>query len=351
MKVKKISISGDPRECGQQYGSQCKELIHICIENYKKFIFNDTRMNWEMACKAAMRYEKSIMGFRPEYIEEMKGIAEGAQVEYAEIMAINCRSELRAMSDAIPLECTTMAVMPSVSADGHTYTGQNWDNNFIQRECMVIVQIHETGKPTVMLFTEAGFIGGKGINDSGVSLLLNALFVGYEFEGIPLHIKMRGALDSTNISDAYSVAAQGMTGAGGNLMLGTDGAAISEELTLHEVDGILPTGGIITHTNHILSPRLQSIPDQFRTNGSSFLRLARADELLRSQTRITKEYLFELFRDQVGYPHGICTHAIGNVAPEKQYSTNYSVLFDNTDKIAYYCAGYPDEGEYEKYSF
>ncbi len=100
--------------------------------------------------------------------------------------------------------------------------------------------------------------------------------------------KMRAALDGTNISQAYFLnAANGPTGTGGNLMLGCDGAAISEELTLHEVDGILPINGIITHTNHILSPRLQHIPDYFRTKWEApSWRLCRADELLKGKKNI-----------------------------------------------------------------
>lgn len=216
---------------------------------------------------------------------------------------------------------------------------------------MVVLKIHQENEPTVMLFTEAGFIGGKGINSTGVSLLLNALFVGYEKDAVPLHIKMRAALDGTNISQAYSNAANGPTGTGGNLMLGCDGAAISEELTLHEVDGILPINGIITHTNHILSPRLQHIPDYFRTNGSSFLRLCRADELLKGKKNIDQSYIRSVFSDHAGYPLGLCTHPIADQPDWMQYSTNYTVIFDNTEKKAYFCAGNPCEGEFKELGF
>ena len=351
MRVMEIEISGSPYERGLQYGKSCKGLIDVCISNYQQYIYHDTGMDWNVACRLATVYKKQIEDFNPKYIMEMQGIADGAGRRFEEILAINCRSELRAMSGYVPAECTTVAILPSASADGHTYTGQNWDNQTLQRECMVVLKIHQENEPTVMLFTEAGFIGGKGINSTGVSLLLNALFVGYEKDAVPLHIKMRAALDGTNISQAYSNAANGPTGTGGNLMLGCDGAAISEELTLHEVDGILPINGIITHTNHILSPRLQHIPDYFRTNGSSFLRLCRADELLKGKKIIDQSYIRSVFSDHAGYPLGLCTHPIADQPDWMQYSTNYTVIFDNTEKKAYFCAGNPCEGEFKELGF
>lgn len=351
MDVLNIEISGSPYERGVEYGQKARKQIDICISNYEQYIFHDTGMDWSTACRVAKVYLPKIEAFDKDYIAEMRGIADGSGHSFEEILAINCRSELRAMSGLVPAECTTLAVLPSASANGHTYTAQNWDNQRLQRDCMVIVKIHQENKPTVMLFTEAGFIGGKGINSEGVSLLLNALFLGYERDAVPLHIKMRGALDSTNISSAYSRAAYGATGTGGNLMLGCDGAAISEELALHAVDGLLPHHGVLAHTNHVLSPRLQGITDLFRTNGSSFLRLCRAKELLESEKSITLEYLKRVLSDHVSSPLGICTHPIASEPDWKQYCTNYSLIFDNTEKTAYFCAGNPCEGTYKAYRF
>lgn len=351
MNVREIEMRGSPYECGLAHGKNAADLIKICIANYADYIRNDNGMSWNEAQRTAKScYEEKIRAFQPELLEEMHGIADGAAVGYEEILAINCRSELRAMAGDPPAECTTVAVLGTRSADGHTYTGQNWDNNTAQRECMVILKIYQNGKPEVMLFTEAGFVGGKGLNGEGIGLLLNALFVGSETDAIPLHIKMRAALNCGNISDAYSAAARENTGSGGNLMLGSDGAVICEELTLHEVDGLLPANGVLAHTNHILSPRMQHIPDRYRVNGSSFLRLERAQELLRVSAAPDKAYMYRILGDKVGYPHSIATYALEEVEYKKQYSTNYSIVFDHTERAAYFCAGYPDPENYKRYA-
>jgi len=349
MEARVIEISGKPYDRGVQYGKQAKDLIDICISNYSRYIAIDSGMDWAMARRVATGYKKRIEAFRPDYIDEMKGIADGAGCEFEDILALNCRSELRAMSGYVPAECTAFGVLPLRSADGHTYTGQNWDNQTLQRKCMVIVKIRRDDGPDVMLFTEAGFIGGKGMNGNGVSLMLNALFVGYEKEALPLHIKMRAAVECGDISSAFSALATGATGVGANLLLGTEGMAVSLELLPHDNDAILPTDGIVVHTNHILSPRFAGVKDNYRNDGSTFLRFARADCLLRSKDKVSKDDIIAMLSDHSGYPFGICTHVVESDPEDMQYSTNYSVIVDNTEKVAYYCCGNPCEGEFKAY--
>ena len=233
-------------------------------------VANATGMTWQQAGDEAMHFAPAIDKFRPDYLEEMKGIAEGAGVSFADILAINCRSELFAMKMDKPSElepeCTAFAIMPSASKNGHVLAGQTWDFMYPLRDCMVIVHIAQEDKPDILLFTEAGFIGGKGMNSCGVSLTLNAMQAGHDWHGIPLHIKMRAALDSTYVAEAYGNAASGITAVGGNLILTSgDGVALSLEITPKGVDAILPENGMILHTNHMLSGMLlNKVADQHR---------------------------------------------------------------------------------------
>ena len=95
MRVMEIEISGSPYERGLQYGKSCKGLIDVCISNYQQYIYHDTGMDWNVACRLATVYKKQIEDFNPKYIMEMQGIADGAGRRFEEILAINCRSELR----------------------------------------------------------------------------------------------------------------------------------------------------------------------------------------------------------------------------------------------------------------
>lgn len=76
MRVMEIEISGSPYERGLQYGKSCKGLIDVCISNYQQYIYHDTGMDWNVACRLATVYKKQIEDFNPKYIMEMQGIAE-----------------------------------------------------------------------------------------------------------------------------------------------------------------------------------------------------------------------------------------------------------------------------------
>ncbi len=349
--VTEVFLKGNSYERGVCYGETAAPAIKRCIAHYAEYIRKNTGMDWETACEKAKMFENSIREFRPEYLDEMKGIAEGAKVSYNDILAINCRSELNSMKQGALPECTAFAVMPSASRDGHVLAGQNWDNCYGQRDCMVIVHIYQENKPDVLLFTEAGFVGGKGMNSNGLSLTLNALETGFDPNGVPLHIKMRAALDSEHIAQAYENVTKPLSAVGANLIITSgDGVALSAELTPYGVDAILPENGVITHTNHLLIPILQQkSPDYWRTWGTTFVRLCRIREILGEHKKIDKECLYQMLRDHGGYPCSICYHPQEDESVIETMSTNYSVVMDTTERTAYFCAGQPCENEFKEY--
>lgn len=80
-------------------------------------------MDWETVKTFALKYDTFLAERFPEYVEEMKGVAQGAGKEYADILALNVRTEIAfgAFSDG----CTAVAMR---SGDGgRSLLGQNWD--------------------------------------------------------------------------------------------------------------------------------------------------------------------------------------------------------------------------------
>lgn len=68
-----------------------------------------------------MQYEPFLSSRVPAYLEEMAGLAKGAGVALADIIAINVRTEITfgMFSDG----CTSL----SWKGDGFDYVAQNWD--------------------------------------------------------------------------------------------------------------------------------------------------------------------------------------------------------------------------------
>lgn len=89
-----IKVSGTPYERGFQYGSQAKERIRKVIEEYKVLFEKEAFITWDKAYELSKPYRKEIEKYRPDLVEEMQGIADGAGLDFNTILTLNCRSEI-----------------------------------------------------------------------------------------------------------------------------------------------------------------------------------------------------------------------------------------------------------------
>lgn len=128
---KKVVLSGTPRERGVTYGRECAALIERTISDYTRYFDNKKNLSWSYVKEMAQKFIPAIEAFAPELMEEMRGIAEGANRSFDEILAVNCRSELLRFEGShdggASDECSCIGVMPERTKNGHVMTAQNWD--------------------------------------------------------------------------------------------------------------------------------------------------------------------------------------------------------------------------------
>ena len=357
--VKEIVLSGSPYEMGCKYGREAKKEIALSIDSYTKLFEHSKHISWEKAGEICRRYVPAIEKLDAGYVDEMRGVADGAGVRFEDILALNCRSEILHSSvvrddpDGIS-ECTAFSVMPSAAHDGHVLAGQSWDYIYAQKDAVVMIHILADGnRPEIVFFPEAGMIGGKGMNGSGISLTLNALFSqGYSY-GVPIHIRMRKILECSRIHEAFRTCVAGPFPGSGNLMISCrDGLSIDVEMDAKGHEVILPENDILYHTNHFIGPTM-ILRHPSASSVTTYFRLERMQQLLRNKTDITVENLKALLRDHVGYPTSICAHSS---IPEEEdpimsSGTNFGLIMDLTDLKLYFAIGNPCESEFEEFSF
>lgn len=94
-------------------------------------MFAGKKIDWETGKRLAKTYEKKVIAFDPDLVEEMKGIADGAGLTYEDILTINCRSEVTMMEEISKTlaaldepedGCTAFAMMPSVTRMARPFT-------------------------------------------------------------------------------------------------------------------------------------------------------------------------------------------------------------------------------------
>ncbi len=339
-----ISISGNASERGRQYGVAVSDRIRNTIAFYKE-MFRTYGVSWQEAQKRAESFIPYIRDYFSEGLEEMQGIARGAELDFADILAINCRSEILF---AFPDGCSCIGTLSAMTKDGHVYLAQNWDWLRAVDNCVVIVKIEQPRYPRMIMCAEAGIIGGKGLNDAGIGVCLNALSVGRGKPGVPLHVIYRKILTQTSISNALGVIASANRAGSGNFALGSSqDFLLNVEFTPDNFDvSAASETKPLLHTNHYLSSIFKA-EDTFKHDlPDTFIRLNRLERLTASLTnKLNRETILSILRDHKNEPDSICSHEDPNDPPGKRLCTIYAVVLDLTEKCLWITEGCPCSSE------
>jgi isopenicillin-N N-acyltransferase-like protein len=326
-----IKVSGSPRECGVTYGKAAKNLIHHNIEYYIGIWSRICGMNEKEALsKASMTPTPSGM----DSLTKRSRIAEGSGSKLEEILAINTRYELTFSQVKLPpAECTALAVLPDGTNLGHTLLAQNLDYRPGVKEGCVTLEIRAEGKPAVLLHTEAGAVGHKGVNQHGIGITLNALVSDADhFEPHPpILAQCRKVLNSKNMNEAMGAILLTKRSCSSNVIIAqAGGVAVSLETNPLDTSIIVPENGHIAHTNHFIGTRALAVKDTFvKQVPNSVYRLSRTNQALRRwDGRVSIEGIKEMLRDHFGNPHSVCCHTKPDFIPDMQSETVASVIMD-----------------------
>ncbi len=93
-----IEVSGPPHERGRQYGRQAATRIRKGIAHYTAQL---ARLSLDRAGIASLvrSYTPVIESFDPTHLEEMRGIAAGADVDLPDIVLLNARTEILKLAE------------------------------------------------------------------------------------------------------------------------------------------------------------------------------------------------------------------------------------------------------------
>jgi isopenicillin-N N-acyltransferase-like protein len=317
---------------GVQHGTSAREQIAISIETYRRLFRDFVRIEWADAKSVGERYGEAIASFDPVLFDEIRGVAAGSGFELAEILALNARSEIGLGARMVD-GCTAFAAFGSATVNRATLLCQNWDWRASQHDAFVALLIRRPGKPEITMLTEAGIIGKIGFNSHGLGVCLNAIVTDQvRIDGTPLHIVLRGILESRNLGEAIETVARASIASAANFLVAQHGVgAVDIEAVPSGMDVLLPDRDVLTHTNHLLSPRFHSVRDlAVHVLPDSYPRLARARQLLEARRgKIEREAAQAILRDHANEPDGICRHEDEIGDPEgKRLQSVFSVVMD-----------------------
>jgi len=262
-----IEVSGPPRERGHQYGQLAAERIARGVSHYA-IQLQDLGLGWPEIRALVDDYLPVIERFEPAYVEEMRGIAEGAGVPFEQIALLNARTEilklgarpdLRARLAAAedPDGCTGVVALPGATRDGRLIHAQNWDWKAECAETAVVLRIRRDDGPDLLTFTEAGGLARCGLNAAGIAITANYLESDRDYcqIGVPLALIRRKVLESEHLALAmHAVYATPKSPSNNMIVSHAGGVAIDFECAPDETFQVHPQDGLLVHANHWQSP-------------------------------------------------------------------------------------------------
>ncbi len=338
-----IEVSGDPRARGLAYGEAARAEIRHSIAYYREAFAVSSGLDWPDVLVTARQWRPMIEAVAPDLLAEMDAVAEGAGLPADEILALNARGEIVRSHDsgfapAMTDGCSSFALLPEATGDGHVYCGQNWDWRAGVTPSTVMLRIVQPPKPTIIMQVEAGQIGRQGANSAGIALNANGLDGRFGTPiGLPQPVLRRLVLDCDNLRRALEVPYRVRQHIATNLLVThRDGVAVDLETTPGVHRWGLPERGVIVHGNHYQ----YGIPDPLRDT----YRLSSLDSLYRVQIiergfaalrdakepEQTRKIINATMSDHTGHPHGVCVHPDPADREVEQGITVMSSLVDLT---------------------
>ena len=362
--IPRVRVAGTAYERGRQYGAQARDRVHRSVQAYHDVLAYYTGWDWDTVRRVAEGFEAPIAGFRPAYLEEMRGIADGAGVDPADVLAINVRTEvmyaakarlapLAARAPQPPAECSAFAVAPAPAQPGATLIGQNWDWLLHANQTLVALEARQEDGPDFVTVVEAGLLAKAGLNAAGLGLVTNALVTEADVgaPGLPYHVLLRAILDCATVTEALEVLQAGPRSSSANYLIAhASGAALDVEAApgdFTRLYPLYPDQGVLLHTNHFLSPGLGPVDVSLWAMPSSAVRLQRLRAGTGQPGALTLDHFRALLADHADYPHSICSHPDPADHPLEQGATIASLLMDPNAGRVWLAAGNPCQVAYE----
>ncbi|PWB53043.1 MAG: hypothetical protein C3F13_10515 [Anaerolineales bacterium] len=339
-----IKVKGTHKEIGRQVGEAFREQIRHHLENTRDLIrctYETLELDWDGARMQGRKYLPFAQERYPEYVDELFGLSEGANVDFDDVGVVNA---LEAVTmDALHLsKCTSMAISETNTADGHVLIGHNEDWIPEDEPDVFLIHAEPDDDPPFLAMTYGALLPNIGFNAYGIAQCCDSVYPNDSRIGIPRLVVSRAILAAKTPSEAIRQCLIPRRAAGYNHLLAHESGEIySVEVSARKFAILYADDGYMVHTNHYLDPNMQVIeyePDELI---STRVRYLRANRLLRESDQHTIKTLQTIQRDHINFPNSICNHALDDMDLLDREKTVNSMVIDLTARAMHIAWGNP----------
>lgn len=297
----------------------------------------------------AKRCEKIIGQHMPELLDEIRGVAEGAEIDYDAIMTLTTTAPFD--PDEVS-GCSIVAVMPERTVDWCMIVGRNYD---------MFEDVSKKGATTYRTYPEEHYasVGNcdiwvgrwDGLNEAGLFTGTTALFLPSPKPALPGPV---GWFIGRHILDHYSKVDEVIefiknlpcTGSDGRLIADSSGKAVVIESSVEGRELRYPEDGLLILTNHAVCPAFAGKDRDSEGYADSQARYNRLRELLGGAKVIDVEVVKKAMSDHEG---GVCSHKVDFSG--RKDSTIWSVVARPGERKADIAEAHPCRAKYRMVSF
>lgn len=324
------------------------------IAAYRDVFAHYASWDWGQVREVAATFVDPIADYDPRYLEELKGIAEGAAADFLDVVAINVRTEImfaakaRDASVRLPTaaECTSFAAVGGATAP--VLVGQTWDWLVHAFDTVVVLESQGDDGPGYVTVVEAGLLAKAGFNSAGVGVVTNALVCSDDVgaPGVPYHVLLRALLDAPDPTSALVALQRAERSSSASFVIAhRDRLALGVEAMPGDFTRLLLSDpdprGLVLHTNHFRHGRFDRDDVGIWVMPDSVFRFQRIDRALTAADLGSASTYEHLLCDHAGHPDGICAHPRPDDDPMESYATVFAAVFDLTNASLRLADGQP----------
>jgi len=348
---KVIEASGSHHEIGFKLGERCKDLAESMMKDMR-IRGKAAGLTWDRVVSNARKHLPFAEEFDPEYVEWIRGYAEGSGLKFEDLFVYFCEEAGGGL-------CTDLAVNSEVTSDGAVLSAHTEDWYPLDEKHLVLIRGKPKGEPAFLAMTLGGLQIDCGLNSAGISVTQNSLYQSDVRIGVPKEFVARKILASKTIGDAIRAALPEKRGSSyNNNLCDSSGEVYSLEGSATDFCALYAHEGYLVHTNHYLSHRMKKYETAFQkanekspgAGADSIVRYNRALRLLKRELgKVTVASLANILSDHVNHPNSICRHIDESDPPLERYKTIFSIIIDVTHLKVLVCHGNPCAGKYKEY--
>lgn len=256
-----LEVKGSYQQIGYEIGKQFKRNIFQIIKRRSRWhtdlLAAKETSKGKMVSKELMKLTKKHF---PSVLEEIRGMAEGAGIDFEHMWAMCIKSELAALGSEPP-GCSSIFLKDQ----DRLWLFQNEDGHSAYRDLMFMVKVTPPSGVRFMSMVYPGIITGNGpsMNDRGVVQTTNYIGSTRSEIGIPRYVIGRAILEAKSAAEAVDIATiEPRAYPYHHHIAGTSDHSYFSVETTPDASQVKEPKGFYCHTNHLLFEKTREYEHQ-----------------------------------------------------------------------------------------